>query len=175
VCEKAYEQLKRIDEAAKAAKPRATDPVSIKGFLKEKFGDLNETVLSHAAACCCALVQAKEWDPTVWEKHMEPYLKLVTDSQPVKDFAKPFSEKMEEEARPAEEEEDADAAELLCDCKFTLAYGSKILLHNTNLKLRRGLKYGLLGGNDSGVALSLSLRPDWWRPSPLSRARRSLP
>ena len=150
VCEKAYEQLKRIDEAAKAAKPRATDPVSIKGFLKEKFGDLNETVLSHAAACCCALVQAKEWDPTVWEKHMEPYLKLVTDSQPVKDFAKPFSEKMEEEARPAEEEEDADAAELLCDCKFTLAYGSKILLHNTNLKLRRGLKYGLLGGNDSG-------------------------
>merc|ERR1719201_2294930 len=50
VCEKAYEQLKRIDEAAKAAKPRATDPVSIKGFLKEKFGDLNETVLSHAAA-----------------------------------------------------------------------------------------------------------------------------
>ena len=52
--EEVQKQLKRIDEAAKAAKPRATDPVSIKGFLKEKFGDLNETVLSHAAACCCA-------------------------------------------------------------------------------------------------------------------------
>ena len=38
----------------------------------------------------------------------------------------------------------------MCDCKFTLAYGSKVLLHNTKLKLRRGHKYGLLGGNDSG-------------------------
>ena len=48
------------------------------------------------------------------------------------------------------EEDDGDDAELLCDCKFTLAYGSKVLLHNTKLKLKRGHKYGLLGGNDSG-------------------------
>jgi len=38
----------------------------------------------------------------------------------------------------------------LCDTTFTLAYGSKVLLHNTKLKLIRGHKYGLLGGNDSG-------------------------
>ena len=150
VCEKAFEQLKRIDEAAKAAKPRATDPVSIKGFLTEKFGAFDDTVVTYVSVCCAALVQSKEWDPAVWEKHTEPYMKLVMDSQPVKDYAKPFAEKMEEEAAVPEEEEDEDAAELLCDCKFTLAYGSKILLHNTNLKLRRGLKYGLLGGNDSG-------------------------
>ena len=28
------------------------------------------------------------------------------------------------------EEEDDDEGELLCDCEFTLAYGTKILLHN---------------------------------------------
>jgi len=48
------------------------------------------------------------------------------------------------------EEEDEDDAEELCNCKFTLAYGTKILLHNTKMKLLRGKKYGLLGGNDSG-------------------------
>lgn len=49
-----------------------------------------------------------------------------------------------------EEEEEEDTAEQLCDCKFTLAYGTKILLHNTQMKLKRGHKYGLLGGNDCG-------------------------
>jgi len=50
---------------------------------------------------------------------------------------------------PEEDDEDEDAEEL-CNCQFTLAYGTKILLHNTKMRLKRGLRYGLLGGNDSG-------------------------
>merc|ERR1712176_1267366 len=49
-----------------------------------------------------------------------------------------------------EEDDDDDDAEELCNCTFTLAYGTKILLHNTKLKLKRGKNYGLLGGNDCG-------------------------
>ena len=37
-----------------------------------------------------------------------------------------------------------------CNCEFTLAYGTKILLHNTKLRLLKGMKYGLLGQNDCG-------------------------
>jgi G3E family GTPase len=48
------------------------------------------------------------------------------------------------------DDDDDDAAEELCNCQFTLAYGTKILLHNTTMRLKRGHKYGLLGGNDSG-------------------------
>jgi elongation factor 3 len=48
------------------------------------------------------------------------------------------------------DEDDGDGAEELCNCQFTLAYGTKILLHNTTMKLKRGHKYGLIGGNDSG-------------------------
>merc|ERR550514_661138 len=47
-------------------------------------------------------------------------------------------------------DDDDDDAEELCNCQFTLAYGTKILLHNTTMRLKRGHKYGLLGGNDSG-------------------------
>merc|ERR1712151_535721 len=43
-----------------------------------------------------------------------------------------------------------DDAEELCNCTFTLAYGTKILLHNTKMKLKRGKRYGLLGPNDCG-------------------------
>ena len=49
-----------------------------------------------------------------------------------------------------DEEDDDDNDDVLADCQFTLAYGSKVLLHNTKLKLKRGHKYALLGGNDSG-------------------------
>jgi elongation factor 3 len=41
-------------------------------------------------------------------------------------------------------------AECLCDCMFTLAYGNNILLFDTKMKLYRGMRYGLLGTNDSG-------------------------
>jgi len=39
-----------------------------------------------------------------------------------------------------EEEEEADDKEVLADVEFTLAYGTKILLHNTKIKLKRGNK-----------------------------------
>lgn len=43
-----------------------------------------------------------------------------------------------------------DNAETLCDCNFSLAYGAKILLSNTNLYIKRGKIYGLCGPNGSG-------------------------
>jgi len=46
--------------------------------------------------------------------------------------------------------EEEESAEELCNCKFTLAYGTKILLHNTEMRLNRGYRYGLLGPNDCG-------------------------
>eukprot|EP01065_Artemidia_motanka_P006077 TRINITY_DN12963_c0_g1_i1.p1 TRINITY_DN12963_c0_g1~~TRINITY_DN12963_c0_g1_i1.p1 ORF type:complete len:1180 (+),score=438.27 TRINITY_DN12963_c0_g1_i1:66-3542(+) len=49
-----------------------------------------------------------------------------------------------------EEEEVEDGLTVLCDCQFSLAYGTIILLHNTTLKLHKGVKYGLLGPNDCG-------------------------
>ena len=53
-------------------------------------------------------------------------------------------------------EEDEDDAEELCNCQFTLAYGTKLLLHNTKMKLKRGKRHDLLGPNNS-TALGVSL------------------
>jgi elongation factor 3 len=43
-----------------------------------------------------------------------------------------------------------DDAEELCDIRFNLAYGGKILLHQTHLRLLRGHRYGLVGQNGAG-------------------------
>ena len=49
-----------------------------------------------------------------------------------------------------EVEEDHDDLAVLCDCEFSLAYGNRVLLHNTRLKLKRGKCYGLIGPNGAG-------------------------
>ena len=46
--------------------------------------------------------------------------------------------------------EDHDDLAVLCDCEFSLAYGNRVLLHNTRLKLKRGKCYGLIGLNGAG-------------------------
>merc|ERR1719230_1267753 len=48
------------------------------------------------------------------------------------------------------EEEEHDDLKVLCDCEFSLAYGNRVLLHNTRLKLKRGKCYGLIGPNGAG-------------------------
>jgi elongation factor 3 len=60
-----------------------------------------------------------------------------------------------------EEEEIDDGAEVLCDLPFGLAYGNKVLLRKTKLKLLRGHKYGLLGQNDSGKTSLLQALADY--------------
>merc|ERR1719230_2184798 len=47
-------------------------------------------------------------------------------------------------------EEEHDDLEVLCDCEFSLAYGNRVLLHNTRLKLKKGKCYGLIGPNGAG-------------------------
>lgn len=41
----------------------------------------------------------------------------------------------------------------LCNCDFTLAYGNKILLKNTNMTLYKGFKYGLIGESGKSTLL----------------------
>merc|ERR1719329_905224 len=60
-----------------------------------------------------------------------------------------------------EEEEIDEGAEVLCDLPFGLAYGNKVLMRKTKLKLLRGHKYGLLGQNDSGKTSLLKALADY--------------
>ena len=59
-------------------------------------------------------------------------------------------EKCKNEFLEKNTEENEKEEDILCNCSFTLAYGTKILLHNTNLKLVRGKAYALIGENNCG-------------------------
>jgi len=143
VCGKAFEQLQGIDEKLKAGKSKKADREGVVVPAVAKLGVKDAAVAGYVASLVCSLVNCKSED-FEFAQALAPYGVSEAASNGIySEMAKLYF------ADEAEEEEEDDVEEL-CNCQFTLAYGSKVLLHNTKLKLKRGYKYGLLGGNDSG-------------------------
>ncbi|MEC7000510.1 MAG: ATP-binding cassette domain-containing protein, partial [Actinomycetota bacterium] len=82
-----------------------------------------------------------------------PYLRALISEAEAIVLGEKFLEVATDKFGGAQEEvveEDHDDLEVLCDCEFSLAYGNRVLLHNTRLKLKRGKCYGLIGPNGAG-------------------------
>ncbi|KAI1276807.1 elongation factor 3 [Xylaria sp. FL0933] len=113
----------------------------------EKLGP----VVEYIGAIGGQLVDEKEVESAIWAAAVKPFVSVLVgdaDAEAVVDtLRKRASPGIEEDA--AEEEEDDDGEDL-CNCTFSLAYGAKILLNQTHLRLKRGRRYGLCGPNGSG-------------------------
>ncbi|KAJ5099349.1 Elongation factor 3 [Penicillium argentinense] len=112
----------------------------------------HEAVIDYVAAIAGQLVDEKDSDATTWTQNALPYIiAIVGEESDAKPIAEALRKKASPEAAanddiPSDEEEGVD----LCNCTFSLAYGAKILLNQTHLRLKRGQRYGLLGPNGSG-------------------------
>ncbi|CAI4213139.1 unnamed protein product [Parascedosporium putredinis] len=91
-------------------------------------------VLEYAAALAGQLIDEKETDSSTWAENIKPYITVVVGDAESDSVA----------------DEDDEEGEDLCNCTFSLAYGAKILLNQTSLRLKRGQRYGLCGPNGSG-------------------------
>jgi elongation factor 3 len=152
VAERASKQLQRLNEQCEAAKQLAkkVDFNLVLAALKQKVSHGSEVQLNHIAWLCVSLMNLKKFDKSSWDD-VEKYVALVSSPEKAQSITVELRKDCKEMVKPLEpKDEDDDGAELLCNCNFTLAYGTKILLHNTTMKLKRGHKYGLLGGNESG-------------------------
>ncbi|KAJ6164411.1 Elongation factor 3 [Penicillium chermesinum] len=126
----------------------------LKDILQAKYKDRiadNETIINYVAAIGGQLVDEKDADALTWVQNAVPYITAIVGEQD----AKPIAEELRKRASPQAAEDDAvnsdeEEGEDLCNCTFSLAYGAKILLNQTHLRLKRGQRYGLLGPNGSG-------------------------
>jgi elongation factor 3 len=154
VCQQAFDQLKRIEAKVAVDKSKKADVEKITGLLKEKIGGKIEgqflTALEFTASVAAVMSDSQVFEEKAWTTNVTKYLTPFKTEADLKGPIKAVRDQCEIDLTPEEEEEEVDDAEVLADTKFTLAYGSKILLHNTDMKLLRGMRYGLLGGNDSG-------------------------
>ena len=96
------------------------------------------------------LVNAKNFEVPEWDR-LVPYLGFLTQSpEPVSIARDWVVRSASEDLDDADELEDEEEGEDLCNCQFSLAYGAKILLNTATLRLKRGHRYGLCGKNGTG-------------------------
>ena len=110
-----------------------------------------EPIIEYISAISGQLIDEKDNDGLSWTENTISYITAIVGDAD----AKPTAEALRKRASPGaadevEEEEDDEQGEDLCNCTFNLAYGAKILLNQTHLRLKRGQRYGLLGPNGSG-------------------------
>jgi len=156
VTQKAVEQLLRLKGLAEKHASTVGDVGKIKDEIVKAFAIGDEMpvgldrVISHACVIATCMMDLNFMVDLQWTNNVSV---LFTEffgaakSEEAIEVVRVEADKMRE---IDDEEEDDDDKDELCNCTFTLAYGTKILLHNTKMRLLRGNKYGLLGGNDSG-------------------------
>ncbi|KAH9889644.1 armadillo-type protein [Xylariomycetidae sp. FL2044] len=138
---------------------RDGDTATVLGHLKatipskhSKVAEKLTPVTEYIAAIGGQLVDEKETDAAVWATAVKPFVTVIVgeaDADSVLDGLRKRASPGYEEDNEAQADDDDDGEDL-CDCTFSLAYGAKILLNQTYLRLKRGRRYGLCGPNGSG-------------------------
>lgn len=163
VCQKALKTLKNIqdqiesEEAAKSMAPEvcmaalletvtATVPAApVTDATFQVFGEYLSSLIS-------SMINDLYFDEFEWKfVAVCPYLApFMSEDDAVKTCAE-LLKRCEKDVMPRESQEDEDdEGEDLCNCEFSLGYGAKILLNNTRLHLKRGMRYGVCGYNGCG-------------------------
>lgn len=153
VTEKAVEQLNRLKDLCDKSISTRGDTSKLEVEFKKVFtstADGYEMTVAHASSLATCLMDLGYMEDMQWKKNLSPLLLSYFDEATVTANIEKVRIEAEKMMEPVVEEDEEDDADELCNCTFTLAYGTKILLHNTKMRLLRGKKYGLLGGNDSG-------------------------
>ena len=142
VCEKSVQLMQRLEKKISEMASSTEVQDAVEKTLTDKLKGKDSVAVAYAIGVCSALAARRSFMSKDWAKACA-FAGDESAGGAALEAARSLSV-------VEEEEDEDDDAEQLCDCTFTLAYGTKILLHNTQMKLKRGHKYGLLGGNDCG-------------------------
>lgn len=154
VATKTHQALIKMDGQAKEMmeQRKFRQAEFIAGAVKDRIdGDADMSVVNYISTITSSLIKTKTTDKDEYVSELTPFTNMLgnsNDQGTLVDYL--YTESQKVITLNDVSTEDDDEGELLCDCEFTLAYGTKILLHNTKLRLKKGYKYGLLGQNDCG-------------------------
>ncbi|KPI42802.1 Elongation factor 3 [Cyphellophora attinorum] len=118
---------------------------------KHKDSATFDATIDYVSAIAGQLIDQKMFDAADWASNVKQFIAVLAGEAD----AESITESLRKKSTPGAEEEaevepDEEEGVDLCNCTFNLAYGAKILLNQTHLRLKRGQRYGLLGPNGSG-------------------------
>lgn len=107
--------------------------------------------LEYISAIAGQLIDEKDADAISWVQNLKTYVAAIIGEKDAESVVDALRKQASPDAQAEDEAEaDDEEGEDLCNCTFNLAYGAKILLNQTHLRLKRGQRYGLCGPNGSG-------------------------
>ncbi len=141
------------------------EALNLKGSAAEPSPEESENVevLAYVASLASTLAKTQDFASETWVEALGPYMASLEGANEAIEKFRILSEKaVVDEDEEDDEDDDETGGEELCNIRFSLAYGGKILLHQTKLKLRRGHRYALVGQNGAGkttlmTAINVSL------------------
>lgn len=107
-------------------------------------------IIDYMAKGAHFLVLADNRSKEEWDQCLTPFLPAMLKSA---DAVRAAADEITAEgtaALSAEKVDPEDEEEDLCNAQFSLAYGTRVLLHQTPFRVKRGRKYGLVGPNGAG-------------------------
>merc|ERR1719460_1758704 len=117
-------------------------------FIAEKCPKATSQLAEYMAFVTASLIMTNTDDKDEYKDELKDFL-AVADAADQLDAIYAETQKLITVVDAGDNDDDEEGEDL-CNCEFTLAYGTKILLHNTKMRLKKGKKYGLLGQNDCG-------------------------
>ena len=117
----------------------------------EKVAPRFTIVVEYIAAIAANLIDERIIDQQTWFTHVTPYMTIFLHEKTAKEILDDFRKRAVDNIPVGQNfQDEEDEGEDLCNCEFSLAYGAKILLNKTQLRLKRGRRYGLCGPNGAG-------------------------
>jgi len=108
-------------------------------------------IVEYAAAISGDLIDERHVEVGTWQESLRPFFLVFLHSKDVNGVIDSIREKaVANIPTSAQFDEEDDDGEDLCNCEFSLAYGAKILLNRTQMRLKRNRRYGLCGPNGAG-------------------------
>ncbi|CCF59991.1 hypothetical protein KAFR_0I02110 [Kazachstania africana CBS 2517] len=155
--------LKTLRRVGNVGEDDKLPEVSHAGDVSTTLGVLNELLkgqdiaprfklaVEYAAAMGADLIDERIIDQGTWFTHVTPYMTIFLHERVAKEILDDFRKRAVDNIPVGPDfDDEEDEGEDLCNCEFSLAYGAKILLNKTQLRLKRGRRYGLCGPNGAG-------------------------
>ena len=155
VCSKSLETLQRVSSEASEISSTVMKKEELNQLicehLNDKFNNKYQMIVDHVCFCCEVNLKSNNRKIDAWKNCIDPYLKFLFngDNESYDAFLNIIYEKAIENMTP-DKVDPEDEEEDLCNAQFSLAYGTRVLLHQTPFRVKIGRKYGLVGPNGAG-------------------------
>jgi elongation factor 3 len=157
VCESSLETLLRVSAEASVLSDKVASLADLVGYINTALAkhapktDASkfQLLVQFMAKGTHFLVLGDNRDRDEWLQCLMPYLRAIVSEEAAAAVADDViaagtANLSAPKVDPEDEEED------LCNATFSLAYGTRVLLHQTPFKVKIGRRYGLVGANGAG-------------------------